>query len=259
MALNNRTELTELIDAWSPTIDLEITHKPNLKTLIESVVLKKQVANGVALSSPTESIDFTGYDYILGTTTAESYPIEVSITGVLLGEVKILKIDNTSGADWSLTGVTSETINFTTSYTETSALYIVTNYDGTVRVDSLLNLLEAASNTESLAGTLDTKYIVPSTLKYVVRTGYKKLSAGESYTVASGVGIIEVPSGVAGGSITLTDASAATSTGQVVEIYSTGGSGVTIYLEGDSDTSVISGKTLRYCANGSAWNRISNF
>lgn len=256
MALQNRTELLATIAGLAAVVDL-IELQAVLDDLVESLSSQKPVSNSVTLTTASETISFTGYDYVLATTTASTS--DVDITGVQVGETKWLKVDNSALASWQFITITNDIAFPTNITTDAESFYKVWNIDGTIHVKNLSNDISVASNAAALIGAATTSLISAANLKYVVRSGHKILSNAETYVVADGIGAIEVPAGVSGGSITLTDASAATSTGQVVEIASSGGSGVTIYLEGDADTSVSVGKVYRYRSNGSNWYATYNY
>ena len=60
---SNRTTLDALFSAWAATLDLEATHKPNIREFLDSCQLIRDVSGTGGDSSSTFEIDYTWYDY----------------------------------------------------------------------------------------------------------------------------------------------------------------------------------------------------
>jgi len=135
MADKNTTELDALIDLWAPLLDLELTHKPNLKEFIANCVLKKDVSVGDVSSAPTKSIDFTGIDYIFLTQTGD---VSYSFSGINHGNIKYLKITKGHTNTVTFTGAIDNSIR--KSYINTGVediIYRITNKDGDIFLESI--------------------------------------------------------------------------------------------------------------------------
>lgn len=249
--MKNRTDLKADIAAWTATLDLEATHKPDVTELIDSVISRIDNTDAGTVDADPFAIDYDDVDYYACTLRADASNV-ISFTNITQGEVKWLLIDNTADEPWSFSGVVDETISQDAIESLSVAFYMVYNKDGNIHVKPMSKDLVAATTTQAQTGTDDEAYMTAETTKYVTRHGHKILSNAESYTLADGVGYVEIPSGVSGGTIQVGNP-ATVPVGRRVVVYSSGGSGVSITTVG----SIISGFVANYIYeginNGSSW------
>lgn len=134
MALKNRTESKAVIDAWAAILDLEADHKPDLQTVLDNCIFRKDVATSTTASGTTKTLEFLNVDYIEVT---QSNNVEYTLNNVQQGEVKFLKITKTANQTIEFSAATDVSIRKGFINSTTVVIYRIINKDGDLYVESI--------------------------------------------------------------------------------------------------------------------------
>lgn len=131
----NRTEAKAVVTSWAPVLDLELTHKPDLRDeILDNCLFRKDVTD-TTTASGAKALSFTDLDYITVTQTSNTL---YTLSGILQGEIKFLKITKSATDEVSFNIATdiSQRKAFINS-SVTDIIYKITNKDGSLYVESV--------------------------------------------------------------------------------------------------------------------------
>lgn len=253
MAVAKRTTTQATITGLAATVDLSELQTV-LTNINDSAMFRQDDASSGTTSASTHTVDFDDFDYYVLTMGINS---EINFSNILQGEVKYLLISNAGHYTWTFhSSVVDHTYSIANHVNlETVTYYRVFNKNGTVNVEIAGQDLFSATDGEMQTGSSTSLLSTASGTKHVNRHGYKALSNAESYAVVDGIGLIEIPSGVSGGTITMPDPTSYS--GHVIRIFSSGGSGpYVVRYGGGTLTIIVANYTYEYVCNGTQWTQI---
>jgi hypothetical protein len=200
MALKNRTEARAVVTNWSAILDLETTHKPDLRdNILDNIIFRKDV-QGSGSGTGNQTIDFTNYDYIFWDGTGAN--INITITGIQQGEIKYFFLAKTAFS--LLTFVSPAILQAEQDYINKglgNILFAIYNKNGTdilvvpltkhiaQGTVSYAGILELASQTEVNAGIDGQRAITPDTLyncDFLIKTKIIPIGDWNMYGAGSG-------------------------------------------------------------------------
>lgn len=190
MATRNRTEIQAFIQALT-AIHGEADYKEVLSDYLAGNLVFRKKVTGTASGSGSITVDFTDVDYIEVTASAD---IEISFTGISVGEEKILKVSKTAGISVSFPDDNDQTPNSAAVATLTDIYYHVYRVDtsGDIVInpmskcilqatETVAGIAEIATATELFAGSNDEKVISAKKLG-----NYQGVVVFSAYVDASG-------------------------------------------------------------------------
>lgn len=249
--MEKRSESKTRISNWTATLDLETTHKPDLTEIVDSLMFREDDSDSSSATTATHDIDFDDVDY--HEVTLNYVTVALTVSNFNQGEVKWVKVIEGTDNSYSWSGITD--ISF--SVPSLPSIWMLFNKDSNIYAVPMSEGVTAATDAQQQSGASSTLVSTPESVKYVTRHGYKSLANAETYNVSDGVGSIELPTGVIGGTINLP--TAADFTGHKILIYSTGGYGIEV---GSTETGLdIFPYTVdykaEYISNGTTWTRLT--
>ena len=135
MALKNRTEAKAVVTAWAAILDLEATHKPDLRDeILNNCLFRKDVSDSQVASGTTKTLDFDGFDYI---EVAQSNNVAYTLNNILQGEIKYLKITKTAAQTVSYINGTDVSVRKAFINATTVVIYRIINKDATIYLESI--------------------------------------------------------------------------------------------------------------------------
>lgn len=135
MSTKNRTEAKAIVNAWTPILDLEADHKPDLQEILDNCVFRKDVSDSDTASGTTKTLDFDGFDYIEVT---QSNDVSYTLNNIQQGEIKYLKITKTATQTIAFANATDVSMRKTYINEKiTTVIYRIINKDASLYVESV--------------------------------------------------------------------------------------------------------------------------
>lgn len=135
MALKNRTESKAVVTAWAPILDLEATHKPDLRDqVLDNCLFRKDVSSTTTASGTTKTLEFLDIDYVEVT---QSNNVAYTLNNIQQGEIKYLKITKTANQTITFTNATDVSVRKAFINTTTVVIYRIINKDGDLYLESI--------------------------------------------------------------------------------------------------------------------------
>ncbi len=199
MALKNRTESKAIVTNWTPVLDLETTHKPDLRdNILDNIIFRKDVA-GSGTGTGSITIDFLDIDYISWDGSGSN--LTITLSNIQQGEIKYLMLTKTIAASVAFVSpVIFENDNQEYVKSLRDILFKIYNKNGTdIHVRMITNdvpesstlypgVIEKGIQAEVDAGIDNDRAIVPSTLfncDFLMKT---KIIAINNWNMTSGSG-----------------------------------------------------------------------
>jgi hypothetical protein len=130
MSAQNRTDLKALVTAWTASLNLETTHKPTEQSILDSVLLNRDVKGTYNFTtSGYKDVDFDGKDTIVINTTTD---IEINCANFNEGEVKYLIINKNTGNAITFYNATDQSIDLTYCNTLAKLYYRIEQKGGAI-------------------------------------------------------------------------------------------------------------------------------
>ena len=169
MATKNRTESDLVIDAWTATLDLELTHKPDLKELITNLRFRKDAKNSVIATVSNNTIDFDDYDQVALDLATNNLDGTILASNLDDGDVKYLLVTKDSGKTLAFSGITDISLNQNYT-TETLVVFEIINKNSVVYARNMNTSIPEATQNEQAAGTSSSVILTPASQSYLVKT-----------------------------------------------------------------------------------------